>query len=87
VRPRQYAEINNFYTATVYEKGAEIVRMLRTLLGADTFAAGMDRYFAENDGRAATVEDFLAAFAQASGRDLAGFAQWYEHPGTPRLSV
>ena len=86
VRPAAYAEINNFYTATVYEKGAEIVRMLRTLLGPDLFRAGMDRYFAQNDGRAATVEDFLAAFAAESGRDLAAFAQWYARPGTPRLA-
>ncbi|TXM78063.1 aminopeptidase N [Methylobacterium sp. WL69] len=87
VRPQQYAEINNFYTATVYEKGAEIVRMLRTLLGADTFARGMDRYFAACDGTAATVEDFLAAFATVSGRDLAAFARWYERPGTPMVTV
>ncbi|GJD59692.1 aminopeptidase N [Methylobacterium dankookense] len=86
VRPTAYAEINNFYTATVYEKGAEIVRMLKTLLGPDAFRAGMDRYFAENDGRAATVEDFLDAFAAVSGRDLAAFAQWYARPGTPRLA-
>ncbi|MGV7031123.1 aminopeptidase N [Methylobacterium symbioticum] len=86
VRPTAYAEINNFYTATVYEKGAEIVRMLKTLLGPDAFRAGMDRYFAENDGRAATVEDFLDAFASVSGRDLAAFAQWYARPGTPRLA-
>ncbi|MBE7247807.1 MAG: aminopeptidase N, partial [Actinomycetospora chiangmaiensis] len=78
VRPRAYAEINNFYTATVYDKGAEIVRMLRTLLGPEAFRAGMDRYFADNDGRAATVEDFLAAFAAVSGRDLSAFARWYE---------
>ena len=87
VRPRQYAEINNFYTATVYEKGAEIVRMLKTLLGEADFRAGMDRYFADNDGRAATVEDFLSAFAAVSGRDLSTFARWYDHAGTPRLSV
>jgi aminopeptidase N len=87
VRPRQYAEINNFYTATVYEKGAEIVRMLRTLLGPIAFRAGMDRYFADNDGTAATVEDFLAAFAVTSGRDLTAFARWYERPGTPRVAV
>jgi aminopeptidase N len=87
VRPRAYAEINNFYTATVYDKGAEIVRMLRTLVGAQAFRAGMDRYFADNDGRAATVEDFLDAFARVAGRDLAAFARWYERPGTPRLSV
>ncbi|XYD10007.1 aminopeptidase N [Methylobacterium sp. NMS12] len=87
VRPRAYAEINNFYTATVYDKGAEIVRMLRTLIGPEAFRAGMDRYYADNDGRAATVEDFLAAFAAVTGRDLDAFARWYERPGTPRLAV
>ncbi len=87
VRPSAYAEINNLYTATVYEKGAEIVRMLRTLIGPRAFRAGMDRYFSDNDGRAATVEDFLAAFATQTGRDLSAFARWYERPGTPRLSA
>ena len=87
VRPGAYAEINNFYTATVYDKGAEIVRMLRTLIGADDFRAGMDRYFADNDGTAATVEDFLAAFAAETGRTLSAFARWYERPGTPVLAV
>ncbi|MGN8092087.1 aminopeptidase N [Methylobacterium sp. 22177] len=87
VRPRAYAEINNFYTATVYDKGAEIVRMLRTLIGPEAFRAGMDRYYADNDGRAATVEDFLAAFAAVTGRGLDAFARWYERPGTPRLAV
>ncbi|NEU11854.1 aminopeptidase N [Methylobacterium sp. BTF04] len=87
VRPKHYAEINNFYTATVYEKGAEIVRMLRTLIGASAFRAGMDRYFAECDGTAATVEDFLDAFAAVTGRDLSDFARWYERPGTPKVSV
>ncbi len=87
VRPGQYAEINNFYTATVYEKGAEIVRMLKTLVGDAAFRKGMDRYFAENDGTAATVEKFLVAFATETGRDLSHFAQWYERPGTPRIAV
>ncbi|MBD8905924.1 aminopeptidase N [Methylorubrum zatmanii] len=87
VRPKHYAEINNFYTATVYEKGAEIVRMLRTLIGETAFRAGMDRYFADNDGRAATVEDFLRAFEAVTGRDLSRFAEWYERPGTPRVAV
>ncbi|MCE4222293.1 aminopeptidase N [Methylobacterium sp. C25] len=87
VRPKQYAEINNFYTATVYEKGAEIVRMLKTLIGEQAFRKGMDRYFADNDGTAATVEDFLAAFATETGSDLSHFAQWYERPGTPRIAV
>jgi aminopeptidase N len=85
VRPRAYKEINNFYTATVYEKGAELVRMLHTLLGAETFRRGIDIYFAENDGTAATVEDFLAAFASASGKDLTHFAKWYDQAGTPTL--
>ncbi len=87
VRPKLYAEINNFYTATVYEKGAEIVRMLRTLIGERAFRAGMDRYFSENDGTAATVEDFLKAFEAETGRDLSDFAEWYERPGTPRVAV
>ncbi|MEH3148509.1 MAG: aminopeptidase N [Methylobacterium frigidaeris] len=87
VRPQAYREINNFYTATVYEKGAEIVRMLRTLLGAEAFRRGMDRYFATCDGTAATVEDFLAAFAAGSGRDLAAFARWYAQAGTPTVAV
>lgn len=87
VRPSQYAEINNFYTATVYEKGAEIVRMLRTLIGPAAFRAGMDRYFTENDGTAATVEDFLAAFATETGRNLSDFARWYARPGTPKVTV
>ncbi len=87
VRPQAYREINNFYTATVYEKGAEIVRMLRTLLGPDTFRRGMDRYFATCDGTAATVEDFLAAFATESGRDLTAFSRWYEQAGTPTVAV
>ena len=87
VRPKLYREINNFYTLTVYEKGAEIVRMLHTLLGEATFRAGMDRYFSDNDGRAATIEDFLGAHAQESGRDLAQFARWYTQAGTPELDV
>ncbi|GJD48770.1 Aminopeptidase N [Methylobacterium crusticola] len=87
VRPQAYREINNFYTATVYEKGAEIVRMLRTLLGPGAFRGGMDRYFAACDGTAATVEDFLAAFAAESGRDLAAFARWYAQAGTPTVAV
>ncbi len=87
VRPPEYREINNFYTLTVYEKGAEIVRMLHTLLGEATFRAGMDRYFADNDGRAATVEDFLRAHEAASDRDLSQFARWYSQAGTPRVHV
>lgn len=87
VRPDSYREINNFYTATVYEKGSEVVRMLHTLLGEETFRRGCDRYFKENDGRAATVEDFLAAMAAESGRGLEQFAGWYRQAGTPELRV
>ncbi len=87
VRPDTYREINNFYTATVYEKGAEVVRMLKTLLGADGFRAGMDLYFERHDGDAATVEDFLACFADATGADLRQFALWYAQAGTPEVSV
>ncbi len=83
VRPEAYHEINNFYTSTVYEKGAEIVRMLRALIGEDDFRRGMDLYFERFDGTAATVEDFLASFAEVSGRDLSQFALWYRQAGTP----
>ncbi|MGD9670028.1 MAG: aminopeptidase N [Hyphomicrobiaceae bacterium] len=85
VRPSSYIEINNFYTATVYEKGAELVRMLHTILGDAEFHAGMDLYFKRHDGDAATVEDFIACFAEASGRDLSQFMTWYEQAGTPQL--
>ncbi|MBV9079360.1 MAG: aminopeptidase N, partial [Methylobacteriaceae bacterium] len=87
VRPTEYREINNFYTATVYEKGAELVRMLKTLLGPQVFADGMTRYFDRFDGTAATVEDFLSAFAEVSGRDLGAFARWYAQAGTPTVVV
>ncbi|WP_114945472.1 aminopeptidase N [Microvirga calopogonii] len=87
VRPTQYREINNFYTATVYEKGAEIVRMLKTIIGDEDFRRGMDLYFERCDGTAATVEDFLSAFADVTGRDLSHFARWYEQSGTPRVKV
>ena len=87
VRPRRYREINNFYTATVYEKGAEVVRMIHTLLGAEAFRAGMDLYFQRHDGQAVTIEDFVKAFEDASGRDLAQFALWYHQAGTPILTI
>ena len=87
VRPDRFREISNFYTLTIYEKGAEVVRVLQTLVGEAAFRAGMDRYFAGNDGRAATIEDFLAAHAAASGRDLAQFARWYAQAGTPELRI
>ncbi|QPC94010.1 aminopeptidase N [Mesorhizobium sp. INR15] len=87
VRPRRYREINNFYTATVYEKGSEVVRMIRTILGAKTFRAGMDLYFERHDGEAATIEDFIKVFEDASGHDLSQFALWYHQAGTPNLTV
>ncbi len=87
VRPEIYREINNFYTATVYEKGAEVVRMLKTLLGGEGFRAGMDLYFTRHDGDAATIEDFLACFSDATGQDLSHFALWYSQSGTPRLEA
>ena len=87
VRPSSYIEINNFYTATVYEKGAEVIRVLKTLIGEDAFAAGMNLYFARHDERAATVEDFIACMAEAAGRDLTQFMLWYTQAGTPRLKV
>ncbi|MER8916445.1 aminopeptidase N [Mesorhizobium sp. M0761] len=87
VRPRRYREINNFYTATVYEKGSEVVRMIRTILGAEAFRTGMDLYFERHDGEAATIEDFLKVFEDVSGRDLSQFALWYHQAGTPNLTV
>jgi aminopeptidase N len=87
VRPAQYAEINNFYTLTIYEKGAEIVRMLHTRLGESAFRAGMDRYFADNDGRSATLEDFYAAHSAATGVDCTDMLAWYAQAGTPVLDV
>jgi aminopeptidase N len=87
VRPNTYKEINNFYTTTVYEKGAELVRMIKTLIGTEKFRAGMDLYFRRHDGEAATVEQFVRCFAEASGRDFAQFMRWYEQAGTPRVTV
>lgn len=85
VRPDSYAEINNFYTHTVYEKGAEVVRMIHTLIGADAFRKGMDLYFDRHDGQAVTCEDFVDAMESASGRDLTQFMLWYRQAGTPRV--
>ena len=85
VRPDRFIEINNFYTSTVYNKGAELCRMIHELIGADGFRAGMDLYFERHDGEAATVEDFIACFAETSGRDLAQFMTWYGQAGTPGL--
>ncbi|HED36354.1 MAG TPA: aminopeptidase N [Gammaproteobacteria bacterium] len=87
VQPDSYVEINNFYTVTVYNKGAEIIRMIHTLLGREKFRSGMDLYFERHDGEAATTEDFLAAMEQASGVDLVQFRRWYHQAGTPQLDV
>jgi aminopeptidase N len=85
VRPESYIEINNFYTATVYEKGAEICRMIETIVGREGFRAGLDLYFARHDGQAATVEQFVACFEDANGCDLTQFRRWYSQAGTPEL--
>jgi len=85
IRPESYIEMNNFYTVTVYNKGAEIIRMMHTLLGADAFRRGMDLYFERHDGQAVTCDHFRAAMADASGIDLGQFERWYSQLGTPRL--
>ena len=87
VRPTKYREINNFYTTTVYEKGSEVTRMISTLLGGEMFKKGMDLYFERHDGDAATVEDFVKCFEDASGRDLTQFSLWYHQAGTPLVTV
>ncbi|HET7669258.1 MAG TPA: aminopeptidase N, partial [Burkholderiales bacterium] len=87
VRPQSYMEIRNFYTMTVYEKGAEVVRMQHTLLGEEKFQAGMRLYFKRHDGQAVTCDDFVAAMQDASGVDLSQFKRWYDVAGTPVLSV
>ncbi len=87
VRPSSYLKIDNFYTATIYEKGAEVIRMLKTLLGDHAFRAGMDLYFERYDGTAATVENFIGCFADASSRNLDPFFAWYEQAGTPSLHI
>jgi aminopeptidase N len=87
VRPSSYLKIDNFYTATIYEKGSEIIRVLRLLIGPEAFRAGMDLYFDRWDGHATTVEEFVRCFAEASGQDLSHFFAWYEQAGTPRVSL
>jgi aminopeptidase N len=87
VRPDAYMEINNFYTPTVYEKGAEVVRMIETLIGRDAFRVGMDEYFKRHDGQAVTCDDFVAAMQAASGFDFGQFMRWYDHPGTPEVTA
>ena len=85
IRPESYQEINNFYTVTVYEKGAEVIRMLQTLVGQAGFRSGMDLYFARHDGQAVACDDFVAAIADANGRQLDQFRRWYETAGTPHV--
>ena len=87
IRPESYIEISNFYTMTIYEKGAEIVRMLANLLGKENFRKGTDLYFTRHDGQAVTTEDFVAALSDASGKDLTQFKRWYSQAGTPRLQI
>ncbi len=87
VRPDAYVEINNFYTATVYEKGAEVIGMLKRLVGAQEYRAALDEYFRRHDGRACTIEDWLAVFQDVTGRDLSQFKRWYTQAGTPRLTA
>ena len=87
IRPESYREINNFYTPTVYEKGAEVIRMMAGYLGRDGFRRGMDLYFERHDGNAVTCDDFVAALADANDRDMSGFHGWYSQAGTPTLTV
>ena len=87
VRPDSFMKIDNFYTATVYEKGAELIRMLKTIVGPETFRKASDLYFDSLDGTAATVEQFLTCFEQASGKDLSQFMRWYEQAGTPDVKI
>ncbi|AXI42875.1 aminopeptidase N [Sulfitobacter sp. SK011] len=87
VRPESFQEINNFYTATVYEKGAEVIGMLKRLVGDKAYAKALDLYFDRHDGDAATIEDWLKVFEDTTGRDLTQFKRWYSQAGTPRLSV
>src|SRR5438093_3426802 len=87
VQPQSYLRIDNFYTATVYNKGAEVIRMIHTLLGPEGFRRGMERYIERHDNQAATIGDFVAAMAEACGVDLDGFALWYAQAGTPEITV
>ena len=87
IRPASYIEMNNFYTTTVYEKGAEVIRMIHTLLGPEGFRKGMDLYFERHDGQAVTTDDFVAAMEDASGVDLGQFRLWYDQAGTPTVGV
>ena len=87
VRPDNYIEISNFYTSTIYRKGAEVIRMMHTLIGADAFRRGMDLYFQRHDGEAVTTDDFVRAMADASNKDLSQFSLWYSQAGTPELTI
>lgn len=87
IRPASFIEISNFYTLTIYEKGAEVVRMIHTLLGPEQFRAGSDLYFERHDGQAVTTDDFVQAMEDASGRDLSQFRLWYSQAGTPELKI
>jgi aminopeptidase N len=87
VRPESFQEINNFYTATIYEKGAEVIRMLKTLVGDAAYSEAVTLYFERHDGQACTIEDWLKVFEDTTGRDLTQFKRWYSQAGTPRLSV
>ncbi|GAA3897827.1 aminopeptidase N [Halomonas cibimaris] len=87
VRPESYIEITNFYTLTVYEKGAEVVRMLKNLVGWDAFRRGSDLYFERFDGQAVTIEDFVGCMAETSGQDLSQFMRWYQQAGTPEIDA
>ena len=87
VRPESFVEINNFYTATVYEKGAEVIGMLKSLVGDGGYKRALDLYFDRHDGDAATIEDWLKVFEDATDRDLTQFKLWYSEAGTPRLKV
>ena len=87
VRPESFVEINNFYTATIYEKGAEVIGMLKRLVGDESYEQALELYFARHDGEAATIEDWLKVFEDVTGRDLAQFKRWYSEAGTPRLKV
>ncbi len=87
IRPESYIEISNFYTATVYNKGAEVIGMLRSILGEEGFRAGSDLYFERHDGQAATCEDFIASMEEATGADFAAFRLWYSQAGTPRVAA
>ena len=87
VQPSEYQEISNFYTLTIYEKGAEVVRMIHTLLGPELFRKGSDLYFHRHDGQAVTINEFVDAMGEISGRDFSQFMRWYQQPGTPRVRV